>query len=47
MEFILGTKNFGILCDGVLISEGMGLKRGYVSTMFLCTLQRPYKLPGL
>ena len=25
----------------------MGLKRGHLSTMFLCTLQRPYKIPDV
>ena len=25
----------------------MGLKGGHLSTMFLCTLQIPYKTPGL
>ena len=47
IEFILRTKNFAILYDGIPIAERMGLKRGYLSTMFLCTLQRPYKTPGL
>ena len=36
-----------ILYDGVPIAERMGLKGGHLSTMFLCTLQIPYKTPGL
>ena len=47
IKFILGTKNFAISYDGVPIAERMGPKRGRLSTMFLCTLQRPYKIPGL
>ena len=47
IESILGTKNFAILYDGVPIAEKMGLKGGHLSTMFLCTLQRPYRIPGL
>ena len=47
LEFILGTKNFAILYDGVPIAERMSLKGGHPSTMFLYTLQRPYKIPGL
>ena len=42
----MGTKNFAILCDGVPIAERMGPKREHLSTMFLYTLQRPYKIPG-
>ena len=38
---------FAILYDGVTIAERVGLKGGHLSTMFLCTLQRPYKTPGL
>ena len=47
IEFILGTKKFAILYDGVSIAERMGQKGGHLSTMFLFTLQRPYKTPGL
>ena len=47
IEFILGTKNFAILYDGVSIAEKIGLKGGHLSTIFLCTLQRPYKTPSL
>ena len=47
IEFILGTKNFAILYDGVPIAERMDLNRGHVSTRFLCTLKRPYKTPSL
>ena len=46
-EVILKTKNFGTLYDGVPIAERMGLKGGHLSTMFSCTLQKPYKTPGL
>ena len=46
VKSILGTKNFAILCDGVPIAERMGPKREHLSTMFLYTLQRPYKIPG-
>ena len=41
MKFILGTKNFAILYDGIPIAERTSLKGGHLSTMFLCTLQRP------
>ena len=44
---ILGTENFTILYDCVPIAERMGLKEGHLSTIFLCTLQRPYKTAGL
>ena len=47
IEFILGTKNFEILYDGLPMAERMRLKGGHLHTMFLCTLQRPYKTPGL
>ena len=47
IEFVLGTKNFAILYDGIPIAERMGLKGGHLTTMFLSTLQRPYKTPGL
>ena len=47
IEFILGTKSFTILYDGVPIAERMRLKGGHLSTLFLYTLQRPYKTPGL
>ena len=47
IEFILGTKNLAILYDGIPVAEVMGLKVGHLSTMFLCTLRRPYKIPGL
>ena len=47
IKFITGSKNFAILYDDVPIAEKMGLKGGHLSTMFLCTLPRPYKIPGL
>ena len=47
IQFILGTENFTILYDCVPIAERMGLKEGHLSTIFLCTLQRPYKTAGL
>ena len=47
IELIFGTKNFAILYDGVPIAESIGLKGGHLSTIFLCTLQRPYNIPGL
>ena len=39
IEFILGTKNFAILYDGVSIPDRIGLKGGHLSTtslIFLC-----------
>lgn len=36
-----------MLDDGVTIAERMGLKGGHISTMFLCNLQRPYKIQDL
>ena len=47
IQFILGTENFIILYDCVPVAERMGLKEGHLSTIFLCTLQRPYKTAGL
>ena len=47
IEFILGTKNVAILYDDVLVAESMSLKRGYLSTVFLCLLQRPYEIQAL
>ena len=47
IEFILRTKNFAIIHDSVPIAERMSLKGGHLFAMFLCTLQRPYKIPGL
>lgn len=38
-DFILGTKHFSILYDGVPITEIMDLKGEHVSTMVLCTLK--------
>ena len=46
IEFILGTKNFAISYDDVPIAERLGLKGGHLSTMFLYSLQRPYKKTG-
>ena len=39
IEFILGTKTFAILYDGVSIADRIGLKGGHLSTtslIFLC-----------
>ena len=47
IEFIVGTKYFAILYDGVAVAEKMYLKGGHLSTVFSCPLQRPYKAPGL
>ena len=47
IEFILGTKNVAILYDDVSVAESMSLKRGYLSTVFLCLLQRPYEIQAL
>ena len=47
IEFILRTKNFAIIHDSVPIAERMSLKGGHLFAMFLCTLQRLYKIPGL
>ena len=47
IEFILGTKYFAILYDGIAVAEKMYLKGGHLSTMFSCPLQRPYKTLGL
>ena len=47
IEVTLGTENFTILFDGIPIAKRMCLKGGHKSTMFLCTLQKPYKIPGL
>ena len=46
-EFITENENFAILFDGVPIADIIGLKGGHLSTMFLCTLQRSFKTPGL
>ena len=45
IKFILGNKNV-FSYHGVPIAEGMGLKGGHLSTIFLCTSQRPYKTLG-
>ena len=47
IKFILGTKSFAILYGGIPVAETMGLKRGHLSTLFLCILQRLCKIPGL
>ena len=47
IEFILGTKYFAVFYNSVPIVEKMSLKGGRRSTMFLSTLQRPYKIPGV
>ena len=41
---MLGTKSFN---DGVLVAERQGLKGRHLPTMFLCTLQGPYKISVL
>ena len=43
----LGTKYFASLYVGVCKAEKIGLKGGQRSTNFLCTLQKPYIIPGL
>ena len=45
--FTLGTKNFEVLYYGAPIFQKMDLKGGHLSTVFLCTLPRPYKIQGL
>ena len=46
-EFITENENFAILFDGVPIADIIGLKGRHLSTMFLCTLHRSFKTPGL
>ena len=47
IEENLGTKNFASLYLGVPTAESIGLNRGQTLVMSLCTLQSPYKIPGL
>ena len=42
-----GTKNFANLYVGVPISDKIGRKGGTPSSIGLCILARPYKIPGL
>ena len=45
IEFILG-KIIPIFSDGVPVAERIGPKGWHLFTMFLFTLQKPYKKPG-
>ena len=42
-----GTKNFANLYVRVPISDKIGRKGGTPSSIGLCILARPYKIPGL
>ena len=46
-EESLGTKNFASFELGVPIAESIGLNGEQTSVMVLCTLQSPYRIPGL
>ena len=47
IEESLRTKNLASLQLEVPIAETIGLNGGQISVMALCTLQIPYKIPGL
>ena len=41
------TRNLARLCVGLLTADMVGLKGGLLSTKWLCTLQRPGRIPNL
>ena len=42
-----GTKNFANLYVGLPISDKIGQKGGTSTSIVLCILAQPYKIPGL